>query len=93
MSIPQVPLAFLPQEVKQALDTIKVGGLFPYPSDDGKLFRNREGLLPKQPESYYQEYTVETPGASSRGARRVVVGSGGETYYTDDHYRSFKEVV
>jgi hypothetical protein len=38
----------------------------------------------------YQEYTVRTPGAANRGAQRVVVGKGGEYYYTPNHYQSFQ---
>jgi ribonuclease T1 len=50
-------------------------------------------LLPAQGEGYYKEYTVETPGSPDRGARRIVAGSGGEFYYTDDHYRSFRRIA
>ena len=35
---------------------------------------------------------MPTPGVKSRGARRIVAGRGGELYYTDDHYKSFKRV-
>ncbi len=28
-----------------------------------------------------------------RGARRIVVGSGGELYWTEDHYASFERIV
>ncbi len=58
-------------------------------SKDGSTFQNREGILPPQPQGYYSEYTVETPGSSDRGARRIVGGKDGELYYTDDHYSSF----
>ena len=50
---------------------------------------NRERILPRQPQGYYQEYTVITPGSRDRGARRIVAGENGERYYTDDHYASF----
>jgi ribonuclease T1 len=60
--------------------------------EDGGVFQNREGLLPEQQLGYYREYTVETPGSPDRGARRLVIGEGGETYYTDDHYASFEEI-
>ena len=70
------------------LALIESGGPYPY-DKDGSVFGNREGLLPKKPRGYYREYTVPTPGASNRGARRVVQGREGETYYTRDHYRSF----
>jgi ribonuclease T1 len=35
---------------------------------------------------------VKTPGQKGRGARRIVAGRGGELYYTDDHYRSFRRI-
>jgi ribonuclease T1 len=49
-------------------------------------------LLPDERSGYYHEYTVPTPGASDRGARRIISGSGGELYWTDDHYRSFERI-
>ena len=82
----------LPPEARQTLARIKSGGPFPY-TKDGSLFGNREGLLPKRSRGYYREYTVKTPGARDRGARRIVTGIPGEYYYTDDHYRSFKRII
>lgn len=87
-----IRVARLPRE---ALDTIRLiarGGPFPY-RQDGVPFGNRERLLPAKPDGYYKEYTVETPGSADRGARRLIYGSQGELYYTDDHYASFKRVV
>lgn len=81
----------LPPEARQTLALIKAGGPFPY-KQDGRVFGNREGLLPKRHRGYYREYTVRTPGARDRGARRIVAGQGGEYYYTDDHYRSFRRI-
>lgn len=72
------------------LAAIATGDL-PY-EEDGGTFQNREGLLPDRPLGYYSEYTVETPGSLDRGARRLVIGDGGETYYTADHYSSFTEI-
>ena len=57
------------------------------------MFQNREGILPDRPTGYYREYTVRTPGASDRGARRIVAGSDGELYWTADHYASFAKIV
>ena len=82
----------LPAEARQTLAHIKAGGPFPY-EKDGRVFGNREGLLPKRSRGYYREYTVKTPGARDRGARRIVAGMPGEYYYTDDHYRSFKRII
>ncbi|PIW38550.1 MAG: ribonuclease [Hydrogenophilales bacterium CG_4_8_14_3_um_filter_62_83] len=78
----------LPPEARQTLDRIKRGGPFPY-GRDGIVFQNRENRLPPKPRGYYHEYTVPTPGARDRGARRIIVGPPGEYYYTQDHYRSF----
>ncbi|WP_052851428.1 ribonuclease domain-containing protein [Streptomyces avicenniae] len=79
----------LPSQAHDTLDLIARGGPYPYPQDGG-TFHNREGLLPPQPTGYYAEYTVETPGSSTRGARRIVTGEEyEEDYYTADHYASF----
>ena len=88
----EVALKQLPPEARQTLDRIKAGGPFPY-ARDGSVFRNREGLLPKRSRGYYREYTVKTPGAKDRGARRIVAGVPGEYYYTDDHYRTFRRII
>lgn len=66
-------------------------GTLPY-EQDGATFENREGLLPDRPGGHYREYTVETPGSPDRGARRLVIGADGETYYTADHYASFARI-
>jgi len=83
--------AGLPAEVAQTLALIDDGGPFPY-DRDGVVFENREGLLPDHPRGYWHEYTVPTPGAGDRGARRLVVGRAGEIYYTGDHYGSFRRI-
>ena len=93
--IDSIAVANLPSEARATLDLIKRGGPFPY-SKDGTVFGNREGLLPRKPRGYYTEYTVKTPGAKDRGARRIVAGGdpkqSGEYYYTADHYRSFMRI-
>ena len=87
-----IPVAELPKEARETLVLIRAGGPFPY-SQDGRTFQNREKLLPQRGRGYYREYTVKTPGARDRGARRIVSGQGGEFYYTADHYRSFKRII
>ena len=83
--------AFLPSEARDTLALIARGGPYPH-SQDGVVFGNYEGLLPKEPRGYYHEYTVETPGARTRGTRRIITGGTPPEvyYYTDDHYRSFR---
>ena len=82
--------AFLPPEALRTLALIERGGPFPH-RQDGSVFGNREGRLPPRPRGYYHEYTVETPGLSHRGTRRIVTGGTPPEawYYSDDHYESF----
>lgn len=82
----------LPAEAQAALNNVRDGGPLPY-SQDGQPFANNEGLLPQESDGYYSEYTVETPGATSRGLQRLVIGNNGEVYYTGDHYQSFLRVT
>jgi ribonuclease T1 len=86
-----ISIAQLPPEAQQVLKLIKQGGPFPY-SRDGVIFGNREKRLPKQARGYYKEYTVKTPGARTRGARRIIAGSKGEYFYSDDHYETFRQI-
>jgi ribonuclease T1 len=81
----------LPPQARATLQLIEQGGPFPY-SRDGVTFGNYERLLPQRPRGYYREYTVPTPGARNRGARRIIAGKYGERYYTDDHYRTFRRI-
>ncbi|MDR6977725.1 ribonuclease T1 [Streptomyces sp. 3330] len=79
----------LPSQAYDTLDLIEAGGPYPY-SQDGSVFQNREGVLPSRSTGYYHEYTVKTPGSSTRGARRIVTGQkSAEDYYTADHYVTF----
>ena len=85
--------AGLPPEAIETLALIQRGGPFPY-RKDGTTFQNRERLLPTKPRGYYREYTVPTPGARDRGARRIVAGGNPPEvfYYTADHYSSFRQI-
>lgn len=94
---PQVALATLPREAQTTHRLILNGGPFPY-DKDGTVFFNRERLLPLHPRGHYREYTVKTPGARNRGARRIVCGGQPPTrpeacFYTADHYNSFSRIV
>jgi ribonuclease T1 len=81
----------LPKEARDTLALVKKGGPFPY-AKDGAVFGNREARLPKQKRGYYREYTVKTPGERTRGKRRIVSGRGGDHWYTDDHYATFRRI-
>ena len=83
--------AFLPPEARQTVALIQQGGPYPY-RQDGTVFGNRERLLPLRERGWYREYTVDTPGLSHRGPRRIVTGGHPprQWYYTADHYASFR---
>ena len=82
----------LPPEARETIALIRNGGPFPH-ARDGVSFGNREKILPRRAHGWYREYTVQTPGERSRGARRIVAGQDGTLYYTDDHYRSFRRIL
>jgi ribonuclease T1 len=82
----------LPAEGRRVLALIRAGGPYRYSQDD-QTFGNFERVLPARNRGYYREYTVPTPGDSDRGARRIVAGGGGEKYYTDDHYETFRFIA
>ncbi|MEV5872946.1 ribonuclease domain-containing protein [Streptomyces sp. NPDC052101] len=91
-SVGSICYSALPSQAHDTLDLIAQGGPYPY-SQDGTVFTNKEGVLPSQSSGYYHEYTVITPGAPTRGARRIVTGEQSqEDYYTSDHYATFNLV-
>jgi ribonuclease T1 len=95
--LPSVALAELPPEARETQALILRGGPFAY-RKDGAIFGNRERLLPSQSRGYYREYTVRTPGAPDRGARRIVCGGvqarqPDDCFYTADHYASFRRIA
>ena len=92
-----IALMDLPREGQTTYSRILQGG--PFTSDkDGAVFGNRERILPRQSRGYYREYTVRTPGARNRGARRIVCGGlqprqPDACYYSADHYNSFLRIT
>jgi ribonuclease T1 len=93
--VSEVRLSDLPREAQATMILIKQGGPFPY-DKDGVVFGNYEGRLPRHARGYYHEYTVKTPYARNRGARRIITGGerskAQEFFYTDDHYQSFRKI-
>ncbi|AIG64496.1 hypothetical protein CATYP_07755 [Corynebacterium atypicum] len=91
------PLAELPDQAAEVTELVVSGGPFKHPNNDGTRFGNYEGHLPDKPRDYYREYTVDTPGLSHRGQRRIITGGTTATnperwYYTADHYDTFCEI-
>lgn len=91
-----VAVSELPVEGRRTYQLIHEGGPFPF-EKDGVVFGNRERLLPPMQRGYYREYTVKTPGARTRGVRRIVCGGQPRQpdacFYTSDHYSSFRRIV
>lgn len=98
LTMTPIRLADLPSQGRDTLQRIRKGGPFEHAKKDGSVFGNFERVLPKQPRGFYKEYTVATPYAKNRGARRIVCGGNvldaatSPCYYTDDHYASFKRI-
>ena len=59
----------------------------------GDRFGNREGLLPEETGRTYTECDINTLGADSRGAERLIFSNDGLYFYTSDHYASFTELT
>ena len=87
----------IPNDLWMTLERIVAGEKFPH-RNDGSVFKNRPlpgekvPELPVKPEGYYREFVHPTAGVGGPGAQRVVIGRGGEIYYTPDHYKTFVEV-
>lgn len=86
----ELPLNFMTK--KQARDLGWEGGslepVAPGMCIGGDYFGNYEGILPEDRE--YTECDIDTLGAKSRGAKRIVFSDDGLIYYTEDHYESFE---
>jgi ribonuclease len=59
----------------------------------GKAFKNKQmpdgTLLPTDKGQTYKEYDIHPLTKAGRGAERIVIGSDGVVYYTNDHYDNF----
>jgi guanyl-specific ribonuclease Sa len=94
---PTPPANTIPMKVLKVLEIIDDTNRAPDGYEGGRTFLNLEQLLPKKDAMgrsiRYREWDVNPlrPGVN-RGAERLVTGSDGSAYYTDDHYRSFKKI-
>lgn len=88
----RLPDNFITKQQAQALGW-EGGGLeelAPGKCIGGNRFGNYEGLLPEKDGRTYTECDIDTLGAKSRGAKRIVFSNDGLIYYTEDHYESFQ---
>jgi guanyl-specific ribonuclease Sa len=63
----------------------------------GRVFTNREKIVPQVDGNgntiTYQEWDVNPKiQGQNRGTERILTGSDGRAWYTNDHYQSFKEI-
>jgi filamentous hemagglutinin len=53
----------------------------------GKPFSN--GKLPRRGKSYWREFVHPTDGIRGDGPQRLILGKGGEIFYTPDYHKTF----
>ena len=68
-----VPLSSLPPEARRTEQLIHSGGPFPFARTAWYSATTRSACQ-RERRGYYHEYTVPTPGARNRGARRIICG-------------------
>lgn len=79
-------------DLSKTISRIKKGEKLDRFGNDGIVFQNREGRLPRKPKGYYHEFVHPTEKQGGPGPQRIVTGENGEFWYTHDHYRSFKRL-
>ena len=95
--LPNVANNAIPPKVFKVLDYIKKNGEAMDGYVGGRNFQNRERQLDIKDASgrkiQYQEWDVNPKKqGKNRGAERLVTGSDGRAWYTNDHYQSFVEI-
>lgn len=92
----RLPESFLTKKQAQELGWVAAQGnlweLAPGKSIGGDRFYNREGLLPEKEGRLYYECDIDYSGGR-RGAKRLVYSNDGLFFYTDDHYKTFREII
>ena len=89
--------AEIPQKVYKVLQYIRANHHSPDGYEGGRVFSNREKIVPLEDDRgnpiRYQEWDVNPKiQGENRGAERILTGSDGRAWYTNDHYQSFKEI-
>jgi len=87
----------IPQKVYEVLKYIRANHRAMPGYVGGHIFSNREKIVPQFDETgkpiEYQEWDVNPKvQGQNRGAERILTGSDGRAWYTNDHYKSFKEI-
>ncbi|MCE9533567.1 MAG: dienelactone hydrolase family protein [Planctomycetes bacterium] len=87
----------IPDKVLKVLKFVDDNGDAPDGFEGGRNFLNIEKHLPLNDDKgrrlKYREWDVNPLRKGvNRGAERLVTGTDGSAYYTDDHYKSFKKI-
>ena len=94
---PNVANNSIPPKVFKVLDFIKKNGVAMDGYVGGRNFQNRERHLDIKDVSgrkiQYQEWDVNPKKqGKNRGTERIITGSDGKAWYTNDHYQTFVEI-
>lgn len=84
-----MPAEDLPATALAVLSLVEAGGPFSDPRD-GRAFIDVNDALPKQAAGYYRQYAVVEPGVDGPTSWYLVVGDGGEVYWSTDDRASFR---
>lgn len=87
----------IPQKVYDVLNYIKANNHAMPGYVGGRVFSNRERIVPEFDEKGnpidYREWDVNPKvKGQKRGTERILTGSNNRAWYTNDHYKSFKEI-
>ena len=87
----------IPQKVYDVLKYIRANNRAMDGYVGGRVFTNREKIVPQFDTGgkpiQYQEWDVNPKvEGQNRGTERILTGSDGRAWYTNDHYQSFKEI-
>ena len=87
----------IPQKVYDVLKYIRANHQAMDGYVGGRVFTNREKIVPQVDDNgnpiTYQEWDVNPKiEGQNRGTERILTGSDGRAWYTDDHYQTFKEI-
>ena len=87
----------IPQKVYDVLKYIRANHRAMDGYVGGRVFTNREKIVPQTDDNGnpidYQEWDVNPKvQGQNRGTERILTGSDGRAWYTNDHYQTFKEI-
>lgn len=91
------PDSAIPAQARQVLAYIRAHHEAPQGYEGSRRFGNYEKVLPQRDNNghriQYQEWDVHPHREHvNRGAERIVTGSDGRAWYTQDHYAHFTEM-